>query len=63
MDRGTWWATVHGVTKRHNSSTKAEFYADAITNMYRDLKENVSSLKASTDLTTQFSAHDYKTLM
>ena len=21
MDRGAWWATVHGVTKRHDGST------------------------------------------
>ena len=22
MDRGTWWSTVHGVTKRHDLTTK-----------------------------------------
>ena len=22
MDRGTWWSTVHGVTKRHDLATK-----------------------------------------
>ena len=24
MDRGAWWATVHGVAKRHNGATQQQ---------------------------------------
>ena len=25
MDRGVWWATVHGITKRHNGVTNTVY--------------------------------------
>ena len=31
MDRGAWWATVHGVTVRHNQVTNTYFRENRLT--------------------------------
>ena len=33
MDRGDWWATVHGVSKSHNLATTTNIYVEHLNPM------------------------------